>query len=78
MLLHHETYLLLAAERINHFLREAQVARRTRIAAMAGAREDRGWDGTTVVRLLRAAVRMLAFHNRERRGPCGESGRGAS
>ncbi len=78
MLLHHETYRILVDERLNHYLREAAADRRTRIAAVPRERGDARSGSTAAARLLRAVVRALAPHIRERRAPCGETGRGAS
>ncbi len=78
MLLHHETYRILVDERMNHYLREAAGDRRTRLAVAAREREDSRSGSPAAVRLLRAVVRALAPHTRERRAPCGETGRGAS
>ncbi len=78
MLLHHETYRVLAYERMNRYLREAAADRQIRNAAVPGGREDSGSAGTAAARLLRAVARALAPHRRERRDPCGETGRGAS
>ncbi len=78
MLLHHETYRILAYERVNHYLREAAADRQIRIAAAPGGQEGSGWAGTAAARLLRAVVRALAPRSREGRDPCGETGRGAS
>jgi hypothetical protein len=76
MLLHHETYRLLVQERMNHYLREAAMDRRANIAAVGGERVESG-SGRTAARLLRAVVRMLVPHMRERGTACGETGRGA-
>lgn len=78
MLLDHETYRWLVYDRMNQYLREAAVDRRTRIAAMTGGRVESGSSRTTGTGLLGALLRLLGPLVRERGDACGETGRGAS
>jgi hypothetical protein len=77
MFLHHETYRLLTHERMTRYLSEAAGDRLIRLAAARGEPE-RGRRGmSAAARMLRAVVRALVPHAREKGTPCGETGRTA-
>ena len=78
MFLHHETYRLLTHERMNRYLHEAAADRRIRIAALPGRRDDTRRSIGAAARMLRAVVRALAPHNRDRGAVCGDTRRSAS
>ncbi len=66
MLLHHETYRLLTRERMERYLNEAADSRRIRLAAGRGEQENGRRGIAAPARMLRAAVRALLPHAREK------------
>ena len=77
MFLHHETYRLLTEERMNRYRSEAAGDRRIRLAAVSGGQEDGRRGVSAPARMLRAVIRALVPHAREKRTACGETGRSA-
>ena len=77
MFLHDETYRLLTHERMNRYLQEAAADRRILIAALPGG-DGSGRSIGAAARMLRAVVRALAPHNRDRGAVCGDTRRSAS
>lgn len=77
MFLHHETYRLLTHERMNRYLSEAAGDRRVRLAAVRAEQKDGRRGISAAARMLRAAVRALVPHAREKGTACGETGRSA-
>ena len=73
MLLHHETYRLLTRERMDRYLSEAAGDRRVRLAAGRGEQEEGRRGIAAPARMLRAAVRALLPHAREKKTASAEN-----